>query len=206
MNVADHRPGGFQHPGPGTVGDIAGHTLIRHQPRPLPYQHTHALCPGHVSHRVPGSYPGIADKNRLAIVNAPELESVFNGRQTVRGIGQNGCGGQAVPYHQLDGLSLGEPGQNGLVLFVKAPAQVRSGQIFVLIRAPGLDRRHAVVNGKVLRHLAEHRILGRGMVCPEAKHGQGLVPGSGFAASQPRRGFQLHVGEPFSVFRVLRQV
>ena len=121
-------------------------------------------------------------------------------------IGQNGCGGQAVPYHQLDGLSLGEPGQNGLVLFVKAPAQVRPGQIFVLIRAPGLDRRHAVVNGKVLRHLAEYRVLGRGMVCPEAKHGQGLVPRPRPAAAQTRRGLFFHFPEFFLVFGVFHQI
>ena len=64
MDVADHRPGRLGNAGVGLVGDISGHTLVRHQSRPLAHQHAHHLAAGHISHRISRAYPAVPDKYR----------------------------------------------------------------------------------------------------------------------------------------------
>ena len=64
-------------------------------------------------------------------------------------------------------------------MLIEASAQIRPGQIFILAVAPGLGGQKVMFLGKILVDLREHRILSRRMVRPEAKHGQGLVPGPG---------------------------
>ena len=74
---------------------------------------------------------------------------------------------------------------NGLgIVFIEASAQIRPGQIFFLILTPGCHRHQTVFPGKVLRHLGKYRILGRRMVSPKPKLGQGLIAGAGLAHTQ----------------------
>ena len=92
MDIADHRPAGFGHPGVGLVGDIGGHTLVRHQPRPLPYQHADQLAAGDVADGVAGTYPAIADKERLTHIDSSCFQAILDGCHAVHGVGGNGCG------------------------------------------------------------------------------------------------------------------
>ena len=92
------------------------------------------------------------------------------------------------------------------VCFIETATQIRAGQVLILIGALGLDRQHPMLLGKAVTHLRKHRILSGGMIRPEAKHGQGLVPCTGSAAAQPGRGFRLQLCKSLFVFRILRQI
>ena len=207
MDIGNHRPGGFRHPGSGLVGDISGHALVRHQTRTLAHQHTHQLTAGHVPNGISRSHPAVPDKNGGAWVDTLELQTLPESLKAVHGIGFNGGRRQTVSHHDL------HPGRSGnggadfpLVFLVKAPAIVRAGQILVLVMAPGLHLRHAVFGGEILAYLGKHRILSRRVVGSEAQHGERLVPGACLAAAQTGGSALLHFPEFFPVFRIFRQV
>ena len=207
MNVGHHRPGGFGNAGSGLVGDIGGHALVRHQTRPFPHQHTHQLAPRHVSDGVSRAHTAVADENRRSRVDAPELQAVPDGREAIHGVGGDGGGGKPVPHHDLHPGRSGDGGADLLLIFlVKAPPQVRAGQVFVLVPAFRSDLRHAVFGGEILTDLGKHRVLRRRVVGAEAEHGQGFIPRSRPAAAQTRRGFLLHFPEFFLVFGVFHQI
>ena len=207
VDVADHRPLGFQHSGPGLIGDIGGHALVRHQPGRLAHQHAHHLGARHVPDHIPGPYPAVPDEDGLAAFDVPQLQPLLDGRQTVGGIGQDRRRGQAVADDQLH-LGILRQGflENCQIFCIEDPAQVRPGQVLVLALAAGLHGHEAVAGPIVLRNLAEYRVLGRRMVRPEAEHGQGFVPGTGPAAAQTGGGLGLHGEKPRPVCRIFRQV
>ena len=55
-------------------------------------------------------------------------------------------------------------------------------------------------------HFGKYRILGGGVVCPEAEHGQGFVSGTGFSRTQSGGGALLHFGEAIFIRRIFRQI
>ena len=207
VDVGHHRPGGFGNAGSGPVGDISGHALVRHQTRPLAHQHTHQLAPRHVADGVSRAHAAVADENRRSRVDAPELQAVPDGREAIHGVGGDGGGGKPVPYHDLHPGRPGDGGTDFLLIFlVKAPPQVRAGQVFVLVPAFRSDLHHAVFGGEVLADLRKYRVLRRRVVGAETEHGQGLVPRPRPAAAQTRRGLFFHFPEFFLVFGVFHQI
>lgn len=68
------------------------------------------------------------------------LQALPDGGAAVRGVGLHGCGRQAVADGQHDALPREQVAQDGLIFFVKAAAEVRTGQVFVLAFAHGLHK------------------------------------------------------------------
>lgn len=60
VNVGHHSAFGFRDAGVGTIGDIGGHRLRRHQSRPLSHQDAHHLAAGEVTHKISRAHPAFS--------------------------------------------------------------------------------------------------------------------------------------------------
>ena len=185
MDIGNHGPAGLGNTGMGLVGDIGRHALIRHKAGAFPHQHAHQLAAGHIADGVSCTHPAVAHKKGLTHLNSLALEAVLDGRQAVQSIGLDGCRGQTVTHHDLNGGGCGyRLFDDLLVLFVKAAAQIRPGKIFFLVLAFGLNWHQTMLSCKILGNLGEDRVLGGRMVRPEAKLCQGLIARACLAHTQ----------------------
>ncbi len=105
----------------------------------------------------------------------------------------------------------GRPGDGGtdflLVFLVKAPPQVRAGQVFVLVPAFRSDLHHAVFGGEVLADLRKNTAsCAAAWSARKRSMVRVLYPRPRPAAAQTRRGLFLHFPEFFLVFGVFHQI
>lgn len=158
------------------VGQVGRHGLIRHKAGPLADEQADDLTVRQVADVVARADAAELDERDGAKLNALRLQALPDGGAAVRGVGLHGGGGQTVADGQHDALPGQQVAQDGLIFFVKAAAEVRAGQIFVLAFAHGLHKGIVIFLPEALRHEGEDAVLRGGVVGAEAQQrGRGVA-------------------------------
>lgn len=146
------------------------------------------------------------DEGDGAKLNALRLQALPDGGAAVRCVGLHGRGRQAVADGQHDALPREQVAQDGLIFFVKAAAEVRPGQVFVLAFAHGLHKGVVIFLPEALRHEGEDAVLRGGVVGAEAQQRGRGVARAAAAEAKAGGGLCLEGAEFRAVGRVRNEV